>query len=121
MLWEDQAEADRSGDVEMLIWCDSQINGNGWNDDSAAHVAHGAVVAWQSAFCGVLIVAWVRVLIVLRCVHHVMPRLLTGFIMLAERHSGRGVALQRQPQHDEDQNEFTQKNRHFFLLARLDS
>lgn len=47
---------------------------------------------------------------VVGCVQHVMLRRLSGLhIALADRHAGRGEALQRQPQHDEDQNEVTQK------------
>lgn len=55
---------------------------------------------------------------VVGCMHHVMLSLLSGLrIALADRHAGRSEALQRQPQHDEDQNEVTQKNRHLFLFA----
>lgn len=63
-----------------------------------------------------LVMAEVLVATIVGCVHHVMLRggLLTA---LADRHAGRGEALQRQPQHDEDQNEVTQKKRHFSLLA----
>ncbi len=62
--------------------------------------------------------ARMRGTIVVAGVHHVMLHRLGGLlIVLADRHAGRGDALQRQPQHDEDQNELTQKKRHFFLSA----
>lgn len=101
---------------------DIKRSGNHGNAHGAAHVAHSTIVARQVTFCGMLVVAGMRVATIVGCEHHVMLRLLSGLLTaLADRHAGRGKALQRQPQHDEDQNEVTQKKRHFFLVcfARL--
>lgn len=97
---------------------DIKRSGNRGNAHGAAHVAHGAIVAKQVTFCGLLVMAMMLAAGVVGCVRHVMLRRLGGLrIALADRHAGRGKALQRQPQHDEDQNEVTQKKRHFFLFA----
>ncbi len=50
-----------------------------------------------------LIVRGRGALIVLR---HLVRCMLILFAMLAKRHHGRGIALQRQPQHEADQEQF---------------
>lgn len=113
LLREDQAEAGQSEGIDSRNRLDIERSGNRGHAHGAAYVAHGAIVAGQIAFCGMLVKIGMRVASIMGCVQHAM---LYGLLtVLADKHAGRGVALQRQPQHDEDQNEFTQKKRHFLF------
>lgn len=73
----------------------------------AAHMAQRTAVTSGICFAVMLIVASVRSLIVLRHRRHLMVRLLIMRALLAKRHRGRSITLQRQPQHEADQEEFT--------------
>lgn len=66
-------------------------------------MAQRAVVASGVCFAVVLMRVCRAALVALRRLGHLVRRVLIVLAVLAKRHHGRSVALQRQPQHEADQ------------------
>lgn len=69
-------------------------------------MAQRAIVARYIALGVVLVVPGMGVMFALRLLLHLMSGLLVVLAARAKRHHVRGVALQRQPQHEADQEQF---------------
>lgn len=100
LIEENWAEVSLGGNSEKIVRFEMRLIGKRRQSHGAKHMAQRAIIAGGVGCAVVLVVAG---LIGLRRVVHLMRRVLVLRLMLAKRHHGRGVALQRKPQHEADQ------------------
>jgi len=107
---ENRAVDSLGGSSKVLVGLDMQLIGKRRQGHGAAQMAQRAVITRRIAAAVMLIVSGMRILIGLgiglHLLVHLMRSLLIVLAMRAKRHHGRGIALQRQPQHEADQEQF---------------